>query len=240
MGSMQVLCKMALAGLAALGLWGASLLPAMAGNSGNQQAFSIEPVITFASRSMAEDYTISIQWYGHMDEAQSAGLEKLLQPGFLLEESAAGVVSLSSGGEGSRLRGSWSRLSGCHAGEAFLRLEADGTEARALAEAGSRIDGWLRAAGAAGDWSVKAAGVWNGDAILHPEDEVSGLARTLLAAEKLETYKDQGIVNALYKTELIGFKAEGTEAGFQTALHRNSETGAWNLAVGAPMLTGEF
>jgi hypothetical protein len=240
MGSMQVLCKMALAGLAALGLWGASLLPAMAGNSGNQQGFSIERVIAFASRSMAEDYTISIQWYGHMDEAQSAGLKEQLQPGFLLVESAAGVVSLSSAGEGSRLRGSWSRLSGSHTGEVFLRLEADGTDARALAEAGSRVDGWLREAGAAGDWSVKAAGVWSGDAALHPEEEVSGLARTLLAAEKLETYKDQGIVNTLYKTELIGFKAEGTEAGFQTALHRNSETGGWNLAVGAPMLTGEF
>ncbi len=240
MGSIQVLCKMALAGLAALGLWGASLLPAMAGNSGNQQAFSIEPVIAFASMSMAGDYTVSIQWYGHMDEAQSAGLKEQLQPGFLLVESAAGVVSLSSAGEGSRLRGSWSRLSGSHAGEVFLRLEADETDARALAEAGSRVDGWLRAAGAAGDWSVKAAGVWNGHAALQPEDGVSGLARTLLAAEKLETYKDQGIVNTLYKTELIGFKAEGTEAGFQTALHRNSETGGWNLAVGAPMLTGEF
>lgn len=240
MGSIQGICKMALAGLAVLGLWGASLLPAMAGNSGNQQVFSIEPVIAFASGSMAEDYTISIQWYGHMDEAQSAGLKELLQHGFLLEEAAAGMVSLSSAGEGNSLRGNWSRLSGSHAGEAFLRLEADGTEARALAEAGSRIDGWLREAGAAGDWSVKATGVWNGGAAQHPENAVDGLARTLLAAEELETYKDQGIVNALYKTELIGLKAEGTEAGFQTALHRNSETGAWNLAVGAPMLTGEF
>ncbi|MNC64778.1 hypothetical protein D3C75_1150110 [compost metagenome] len=62
----------------------------------------------------------------------------------------------------------------------------------------------------------------------------------LLAASELESYRDHGIVNTVYRTERTGLKAEGSKAGFQTALHRNTETGTWNLAVGAPMLTGEF
>lgn len=238
MGHIQAIGKMVLAGLAALGLWGASQLPAMAGNGGSP-AFSIEPVTAFASQSLAEGYTVSIQWYGQLNDVQSDGLAELLRPGFRLEEAAAGVVSLSPEGEASSLRGSWSRLSGGHQGEAFLRLEAAGADAAALAEAGSRLDGWLRETGAAGDWSVKAAGAWKGGAA-DPEAAVSGLARTLLAAEELAAYKDQGIINTLYRTERTGLQAAGTEAGFQTALHRNTETGAWNLAVGAPMLTGEF
>lgn len=239
MGNIQRVCKMALAGLAALGLWGASLLPAMAGN-GENQAFSVDPVLEFASRSMAESYTVSIQWYGHMNEAQSSGLKELLRTGFLLDESAGSTVSFSSAEEKSSLRGTWSTLSAGRGGDSFLRLEADGTAAGALAEAGSRIDGWLRKTGAAGNWSVKAVGVWKGDAAMQPEEAVTALARTMFATEVLETYKDQGIVNALYRTDYISLKAEGTEAAFQTALHRNTETGEWNLAVGAPMLTGEF
>lgn len=239
MERMYGFCKIALAGLAALGLWSASLFPARAGD-GAKPAFSVEPVLEFAALSLAEGYTVSVQWYGHMDEDQTDRLRELLQSGFRLDESAGPAVTHISPKEGSLLQGTWSRLSDGHEGESFLRLEAGGAEAGALAAAGSRIDGWLRETGAAGDWSVKAAGVWKGDAAMQPEEAVKGLARTLLGAEELESYKDRGIVNALYRTSRIGFKAEGTEAALQTALHRNTETGAWNLAVGAPMLTGEF
>jgi hypothetical protein len=211
----------------------------MAGNEA-LPVFDVGPVLEFASLSMAEGYTVSLQWFGHMDAGQASGLKELLHSNFRVDDTTGSTVRLVAQETGSSLQGTWSRLSGGHEGEAFLRLEADGAEAEALAAAGSRIDGWLREAGAEGDWSVKAAGVWKDTEALQPERAVSGLAETLLAAQELDTYKDQGIVNTLYKTERTGLKAAGTQAGLQTALHRNSETGGWNLAVGAPMLTGEF
>lgn len=238
MGGLHGFCKMALAGLAALGLWGASLLPAMAGND-TPPVFSPQPVLEFASRSMTEGYTVSVQWYGRLDDGQAAGLLETLRTSFRLEESGSQIILTHTDGAVS-LRGAWSRLAGSHEGEAFLRLEADGSNGTELTEAGSRIDGWLRQSGGQGDWSVKAVGSWSGSGAAEPEEALAGLAGTLLAAESLGVYKDQGIVNTLYKTELTGLKAVGSEAAFQTALHRNTETGTWNLAVGAPMLTGEF
>lgn len=239
MGDMRRLRNLMLAVLAAAGLWGLSLLQANAGSAAPDR-FAPDSFLQFASRSLKEGYQVSAQWYGHADDGQASGLKEKLVTQFTLSESSAADGFLLLADEGSSLRVGWNSLDGEHQGELFIRLEAEGMDQAALAEAGVLVDSWLKQEGMRGDWSVKAAGTWIGADGMPPKEALDGLAGTLLAGESLGVYQDGGIVNTLYRTDRIGLKAAGTEAGMQTALHRNTVTGEWNLAVGAPMLTGEF
>lgn len=208
----------------------------------------VERLLAFGQTSLKPGYRVSLQWSGSLraDEAAFFTSELLSVYGAVLPEAAAGDWSSCDfgGGASKEWLGSVSLLYPAEADglvQAVVMLDGDDTSADALAQAMQGLDGWLRQA--AGGWSVKLAGSWSGAAAAGeaPEGSLELMAGKLLAAEPDGLYREAGISNATYRSALLPFKAEGSGAtSLQTALHRDTETGEWRLAIGSPVLTGEF
>jgi hypothetical protein len=215
-----------------------------------KRAAGVDRLLSFAEAAMKDSFVTSLQWYGSLNAEKATYLADRLHAAYGcntgLQQTAAQWQDACTfgGGTDAGWSGVLTVMSGQgHEEQASVRLEAVPGYADKLAEVRRQVDGWLSEAQGAGGWSVKLEGTWSEAAAENstPERELAGLSRSLLQSEGGEVYRDGSIINATYRSELLPFEANGTDGiALQTALHKDTQSGEWRLAIGSPMLTGEF
>lgn len=189
-----------------------------------------DKLFSFADTSLSGSYHVSMQWYGHTVAAQQAYLQDQLPA--ILPEQVSGV-------DGELIL--VPAETGAHA---MIRLEGEAGQTTRMLEIRQHIDALLAAAPGSmpGDWSIKLEGAWQAESLAaDPAEALPGLAARLLDAKVNGSYRDKGILNLTYQAKQLAKTAPGSNStSLQTALHLDSLTGEWKLAIGAPMLTGEF
>lgn len=247
-----------LMGLVVAGVWWhASQTEAAAGLNGvHKRTAGMEGLVEFARAGLQDSYHISIRWNGELERGTAEELAARLENDFdsRITTSASehgGIYSELADRSGRGLQGSLSLLEG-EPVQASLLLEAPAAQADALAEVRSRIDQWLDERDSDGAWSVKAEGIWgidymqsadtgSGEQLELIQEQVVSMAGKVLGAQRADSYREGSLAHDTYRSATLPFETAGAEGiKLQTAVRQDTETGEWKVAVGAPMLSGEF
>lgn len=250
-------------GLLLLGLvvsgvwWHASQTEAAAGVNGvHKRTAGLEGLVEFARASLQDSYHISIRWNGELERGTAEELATRLENDFDSRITASasehgGIYRELADKGGKGVQGSLSLLEG-EPVQISLLLEAPAAQADSLAEVRSRIDEWLDERGSDGAWSVKMEGTWgiganqsadtdSGEQLEIIQHQVVSMAGKVLGAERADSYHEGSLAHDTYRSARLPFEAAGAEGiKLQTAVRQDTETGEWKVAVGAPMLSGEF
>lgn len=226
---------------AVVGIWNGR---AGAGTAG-EAAVAAGRILDFADEALAEDYRISLQFYGETDWRKAEALVQDMDDALGLEslDSAAGELQAAyrlMNGPGT-VTFLWNEKA--EEWITVVRLEGDRREAGRLLELQEALDALLEQAADNGLWSTKAEGAWRSGSSAEgvPERQVEELAGARLKAQRKAVYREGAMSHMTFTSELLPVKASKKDnTALQTSLHRDSETGNWKLAVGAPLLTGEF
>jgi hypothetical protein len=228
---------------AAVGMWNGR---AGAGASG--AAEETARVLAFADQTLAHNYHISLQYYGEMDGQNADALvsrmdgildlERMqtaapdLQTAYRLNAGSGTITFVRHGGTEGRV-------------QSVVRLEGGRQDTAQLLLLQSELDALLAPVSDNGLWSTKTEGSWNAvesaEKGVSPEKAVEALAEGLLKAKPQDVYREGSMSHMTFTSEMLSVKASKRNAtALQTSLLRDSVTGEWKLAIGAPLLTGEF
>ncbi|MDF2923231.1 MAG: hypothetical protein K0R57_2145 [Paenibacillaceae bacterium] len=204
----------------------------------------------FASASMQDGYRSSMQWHGELSGEDYSLLREKLYHFFGDKKADGSGTAGGSGGfgqnDGWEIAGTLAAAPakpGNEAVHALILLEAEAGEAFRLTEAAEQIGYWLAGLAATGSWTLKLEGTWleqDGNSSVLSQ-VLAGQAKRILQAEENGRFQDNGMLNLTFRSSLLAdivVDAGGT--AMQTALRQDTETGEWKLAIGAPLLTGEF
>jgi hypothetical protein len=212
-------------------------------------------VLEYADHMAADGYTLRLQRYGHTTEREASRLVKELAETVGLEQTGSGTNGLQeayelAGGKGSLtlIRSGNGSGPGSGAGSAngkvqtFLVLEGTHEDSSGLLELQALMEPVLAKASDGGRWSVKVQGdmAGTGEAPQREQAAVDWAGR-LMEARMNGAYREGGISNLIFASDRLAVKAtKDDDTALQVSIRQDTETGGWKLAVGAPMLTGEF
>lgn len=130
----------------------------------------------------------------------------------------------------------------------IVKLEAQGPiEREALLDWQRDAERRLASLGVRGAWNAMLQGPLaskaapGGGTAVSPEAALAAAAQPFRAQAR-EAYEDSGTYSVSYETKSLAqtIRSGRHDIGLQAALHRDSQSGAWRLTLGAPLITTEY
>lgn len=213
-----------------------------------ERSAGVARLVEFAEEGLKANFRVSVQWNGKIEAGKAALLLEQLQADHGLKQiEAAGGHQQWDWADMAGWTGSVVVLDGAgdsHQVQMFIGLESDSSSIESMMGMRDGLDSMLEQWAAAGLWSVKLTGNWDAAPLADGEklqESLLLLAENMLQAQKNGEYRDSGMVNATYSSKLLPFEADGgAGTTLQTALRQDTETKEWRVAIGSPVLTGEF